>query len=368
MNTLVLQPHSRRLDWSFFIGRSREPAERSSLPLSMSDAGQVTAALARIVADCRRGRRGGPYGSSVRDGVDAAAVRAGFGGAEFDAPAPVTPDTLRALGELAGQDPLHAPGMLTFLDCCQRVLGETPVVLVFETAFFAHLPPREHLYGLDAGLAQGMALRRLGYHGIYHEAACLSAGRRIAGEPPRRILSICLENRPEIAAVLGRRPLMVTGGATPLEGLPGQTSCGELDPGIVLMLAEKLRWGAEQIDQALTRQSGWEGLAGRRADLEELFTSPDPQLQAAMEMVRYRMLLACGAGVAALGGVDRIVFSGRYAGVAEVLGPWLQEKLLRACRHSGGPITWQQFREPLDRLIANAALAGLPTAIPQSVR
>jgi len=41
---------------------------------------------------------------------------------------------------------------------------------------------------------------------------------------PARILSICLDAQPEIAAVLGRRPITVTGGATPLEGLPGETT------------------------------------------------------------------------------------------------------------------------------------------------
>jgi acetate kinase len=373
MNTLVLQPYSRRLDYTFFPGHSRRPADATSLAASMNDAGQVADALQRIVAACRGDRRGG---------VDLVAVRAAFGGAEFRGPAPVTQETLQKLRSLVPQDPLHLPALLVLLDCLAAALPGTPVVLVFETAFFAALPAREHLYGLDAQLAQGMNLRRYGYHGILHEAACLGCHGLTSSEDralpqtgstrkqrteaaprvaPLRTLSICLENQPEIAAVLGRRPVMVTSGATPLEGLPGQTTCGELDPGIVLMLAEKLHWGAEQINLALTRGSGWLGLTGERVGLDALFASDRPELQLAADVMRYRMLLACGAGVAAMGGVDRIVFSGRYAEVSASLGPWLQSKLSLACRHAKGQIVCQTFLEPPDRLIADAAKGAIRT-------
>jgi acetate kinase len=85
-----------------------------------------------------------------------------------------------------------------------------------------------------------LALRRWGYHGLFHEAASMEAGRawRKRGfDQPARILSICLEAQPEIAAVLGRRPITVTSGATPLEGLPGETNSGEIDPAVALALA-----------------------------------------------------------------------------------------------------------------------------------
>jgi acetate kinase len=352
MNTLVLQPYSRRLDYSFFTDVSRRPADAASLAATMNDAAQVAKTLGSIVAACRQG----PAAE-----VDLVAVRGAFGGAEFRGPALVTEDTLQKLRDLVPQDPLHVPALLVLLDCLAAALPETPVVLVFETAFFAELPARENLYGLDAQLAQGMNLKRYGYHGILHEAACLEGRSGAPRSESARTISICLENQPEIAAVQGRRPVMVTSGATPLEGLPGQTTCGELDPGIVLMLAEKLRWGAEQINLALTRGSGWLGLTGERMGLDTLMTSDRPELQLAADVMRYRMLLACGAGTAAMGGVDRIVFSGRYAGLSHLLGPWLQSKLSTACRHGGGQIVWQEFLESPDRLIADAALGAVGT-------
>jgi hypothetical protein len=91
--------------------------------------------------------------------------------------------------------------------------------------------------------------------------------------------------------------------------------------------------------------------------LETVFASDRPALQLAREMIEYRLLLACGAGIAAMGGVDQIVFSGRYVGASRILGPWLQGRLSTACRGSGRKVTWKDSREPLDRLIADAALA-----------
>ena len=204
-------------------------------------------------------------------------------------------------------------------------------VLVFETAFFTGLPSREYLYALDADLPRVQGLRRYGFHGILHEAACRETVRRHHAERLRgmpRILSICLEPRPELAAVCGLQPVMVTSGATPLEGLPGQTSCGELDPSIVIALATEHGWGAEQINTALTQESGFKGLTGADATLEQLYKADSASSRLAREIFQYRLLLACGAGMAAMGGLDAIVFSGRFVSLGQPLFAWLQSQPL----------------------------------------
>ena len=72
-----------------------------------------------------------------------------------------------------------------------------------------------------------------------------------------RIVSICLEPRPELAACLGLRPLMVTGGNTPVEGLPGERTCGDIDPSVALKLAHELPGGLEEANQVLTARAGY---------------------------------------------------------------------------------------------------------------
>jgi len=306
----------------------------------------------------------------VTTSPDVIGIRLPFGGAAFDGPARVTSRVMQQLDALVAQAPLHVPPAITLIETCRRLLPQVPIVLAFETAFFAALPPREHLYAINVDAAGTGKLRRYGFHGLHHEAVCrhVQRLRRREGETAAaRVLSICLEPRSEIAAVIGNHPVMVTSGTTPLEGLPGETTCGELDPSIVLMLAKEMDWGPEQINETLTRESGLAGLAGRPTTLAEVLASEEPSLREAREVLRYRMLLFCGAGVAAMGGVDAVVFSGRFAKLGERLGPWLTSKMPHRDRETD-TVVWQTFDEPLARIVADMAAASYRGDVPPGGR
>ena len=148
---------------------------------------------------------------------------------------------------------------------------------------------------------------------------------------------------------------MCTSGATPLEGLPGHTSCGELDPSIVLMLARKLKWGPEQINTVLTQQSGLLGLAGRPVMLDDVISPEAADLELARSVLKNRILSACGAGMAAMGGMDQIVFSGRFAQEGQILGPWLVTRLTFKGGNEHRPPEWLCFTESLDCVLAERA-------------
>ena len=356
MNILAMIVTPQRLDYAHFKGMAREPATRDSIAdLRDSGSDAVEIALRAIADRC---------GLADRESeLDMIAIRAAFGGTVFDGPVMVTDEVLRTVQELAAGSPLHAAALLDLLAACRRVFADKPIVLVFETSFFVKLPPQERCYALGRAVAPNGGPRRFGYHGIFHETACRYAAKTLCergdGSPPR-MLSICLEPRPEVAAVLGGTPYMVTSGATPMDGLPSHTACGELDPSIILFIADKWKWGAEQINAVLTTESGILGMTGRPATLAELFTSSAADLQPAREMIQYRMLRACGAGAAALGGVDALVFSGRYAAAGQALGPALAGRLEKALRGAiSREIPWGCLAEPLDRIVADAAAAKL---------
>ncbi len=338
MNILVLKPGVRSIDWSLTCAEA-----------SRSQAGQMDAAGIDRNLQALRAHLAGSR-------PEALAVRASCGGTGFRGPVVADSSSITALAGLVEEAPLHLPVVLSLLEGCRRVFPGMPTVLFFETAFFSRLPRRESTYGIDNELSESLGLRRQGYHGIYHEAACAHAIRS-TGISPRsaRVLSICLEPHPEIVAVLGNRPLMCTSGATPLEGLPGHTSCGELDPNIVLMLARKLGWGPEQINNALTRQSGLFGLAGCPVMLDDVFAPEAADLRLARSVLENRILSACGAGMAAAGGVDAIVFSGRFFTAGNTLGPWLSARLTFRGGNERRPPRWIGFGEPLDRVIAERA-------------
>ena len=55
--------------------------------------------------------------------------------------------------------------------------------------------------------------------------------------------------------------------STPMEGLPGEANCGEIDPSIALALAADPEVGPERANLMLTRESGFFGMLGWRATL-----------------------------------------------------------------------------------------------------
>ena len=97
---------------------------------------------------------------------------------------------------------------------------------------------------------------------------------------------------------------------------------------------------------------GLRGLAGEAVSLSEVLHSTQTQHQLAREVMLYRILQTCGAGVAALGGLDAIVFSGRYASLGKQLRPWLEGRLHL---HTPHPIDWITLDRAHNRLVADQA-------------
>jgi acetate kinase len=359
MNVLVFQPQ-KNLDYSYFVKSNHRPICQGRIEtyrVCVKERNLLLTELRSALEQCSQ--------AAAFKGPDAIAIRVRFGGEKFTHPTLVDRHVMRELEDLALHAPLHLPPIPILVDCCQEVFHGIPIVLVFDTAFFTQLPQREYLYGLDTDLTRQWSIRRYGFHGLYHEAACVNVLSRVRksdspqSKPSKTpcILSICLEPRPELSAVVGRRPLTVTSGATPLEGLPGQTNCGELDSSIILTLSEKMKWNAEKINSALTQQSGLSGLVGKPVSLEEVLTSSADEAQLAKDVLRYRILMTSGMGIAAMGGLDHIVFSGRYAALGRELGPWLSSRLpidRQTIDQKHGKI-WSCFTEPLDYIIAQFA-------------
>lgn len=322
MRILTINSTLRNLAVTAFRGGSDEPILEQQLGGSRDDRA-LTSEEAEADAFL-------PVSRALEDAgmlpLDVIAVRGLHGGDRFKRPVFASESVLAELATLAPQAPLHVPRLIEVVEAAGRAFPQTPVVLVFETAFFVPLPERERRYGVDPALTDSRSLRRYGYHGIFHEGACLHAVRKLESREPC-LLSICLEPRPELAACRGRRPVMVTGGSTPVEGLPGETSCGDLDPSVVLKLADDGRLGPEGTNHLLTCKSGLRGLTGRNVSLAQVLQGGDDNLQLAKDVFLHHLLRACGAGIAALGGLDAIVYSGRYADSASVLHDRLNGRL-----------------------------------------
>jgi acetate kinase len=290
--------------------------------------------------------------------IDLLTIRAVYGGREFTRPVVLDGEGHARLQRLRAQSPLSVASTTSLIADARAAFPTTPIALAFETSFFVDLPHRETTYALP--IAEGQAIRRWGYHGLYHDVATQELTEKLDSDKhPARMLSICLDSRPEIAAVLGHVPLTVTSGNTPMEGLSGEFNCGEIDPAIALALAADPTLGPERANLLLTRESGFLGMLGRPATLAEVLTEKRARFARVREHLLYHMGLAAGGGLAALEGLDGVVFSGRYAEHGDKVAEYLLPRLERILDRPAGSLPWHVCRMPLASIVAEAGISAL---------
>ncbi|RYP86776.1 acetate/propionate family kinase [Nocardioides guangzhouensis] len=213
--------------------------------------------------------------------------------------------------------PLHNPQALRALRRARERFPDLPHVAVFDTAFFADLPPAAATYALDAGIAERLRLRRYGMHGISHRYVA-ARGAELLGRDLAELRQVTLHlgNGASVAAVRGGRALDTSMGLTPLEGLVMGTRPGDLDPGVVVHLLRHGGLDVDGLEDLLHHRSGLLGLAGH-SDFRDLVAARDmgdERARAAYDVYVHRLRKYVGAYVAVLGGLDVLTFT---AGVGE---------------------------------------------------
>lgn len=256
------------------------------------------------------------------DSVEAIGHRLVQGGAVFQQPTRVDQTALEQLRNLDSLAPLHNPPARRVLESLYRTAHSIPHVMIFDTAYFANLPPAAAQYAIPVNLAAKHQIKRYGAHGTSHEYVTRLACHSLGWSPetdytsPPRIISLHLGGGASMTASLGLRAMETSMGFTPLEGLVMATRCGDLDPSIPGVLMERESLSAAEIDSLLNRESGLKGLCGEtdmRAILQRIDVG-DAQASAALDIYIHRIRKYLGAYLVVLGGVDAIVFT---AGVGE---------------------------------------------------
>jgi len=204
-----------------------------------------------------------------------------------------------------------------------------PQVAVFDTAFHHTLPAYAYLYGLPYELYEKKGVRRYGFHGTSHAYVSLRAAQFLGRRPNElEIVSCHLGNGSSLCAVDHGRSVDTTMGFTPAEGLIMGTRCGDLDAGVLAFLERTEGLTAAQSEELVNKKSGLLGLSGISSDMREVMKAADadePRALLAVKAYCYRVRKYIGAYVAAMGGLDAVVFTGGIGqGSAEVRALALQ--------------------------------------------
>lgn len=241
------------------------------------------------------------------------------GGETMTAPTLITEAVKTIIQECIPLAPLHNPPNMEGIRACEKYFPGMPQVAVFDTAFHTTLPDYAYVYGLPYRLYREDKVRRYGFHGTSHQYVSQTAAEAVHLPLAEiRLISCHLGNGCSITAVKDGKSIDTSMGFTPLEGLIMGTRCGDLDPAIVFYLMQHKQLDVKQIDQLLNKQSGLLGLAGIGSnDLRDIIRAKNQghsQAELAFNAFIYRIKKYIGAYMAAMGGLDVIVFT---AGIGE---------------------------------------------------
>ncbi len=252
------------------------------------------------------------------DEIGAVGHRIVHGGEKFASATVINDEVIKAIEECNDLAPLHNPANLIGIRSCQAIMPGVPMVAVFDTAFHQTMPKKAYLYGIPYEYYEKYKVRRYGFHGTSHEFVSKRAAEFLGKDINNFRVIVChLGNGASISAVCNGKCVDTSMGLTPLEGLIMGTRSGDLDPAILQFISNKENLSIDEMLNVLNKKSGVLGLSGVSSDFRDLGEaagSGNEQAKTTLETYYYRVAKYIGSYVAAMNGVDAIVFT---AGVGE---------------------------------------------------
>ncbi|MBP6977276.1 MAG: acetate kinase [Lentimicrobiaceae bacterium] len=246
--------------------------------------------------------------------IDAVGHRVVHGGEFFTGSVLIDHDVIEALQVCTDLAPLHNPPNLAGIDAISQYLPQVPQAGVFDTAFHQTMPAHAYLYGLPFEYYEKYRIRRYGFHGTSHryvsQRACNLFGEDIG---QMKIITCHLGNGSSLAAIRHGVSVDTSMGMTPAEGLMMGTRSGDLDPGVLLKIADKEDLSIGQVNDLINKKSGMLGISGISSDMRDVghaAAQGNHQAELALNMFAYRVKKYIGAYAAAMDGLDLVVFTG----------------------------------------------------------
>ncbi len=273
---------------------------------------------------------GAAVGSAVQalgcrsEDVDVVGQRIVLGGTRFSQSVLIEDDVKAEVASLSELAPLHNPPALESIDAVAVAWPGRPQVAVFDTSYYATLPPAQYVYPLPYEWLSEWGVRRFGFHGISHSYCAKRAAAMLDRRRGLRVVSCHLGNGCSATASLDGRAVATTMGFTPLDGLMMGTRPGSLDPGILLYVQQARGLSAGQLEHVLNHEAGLKGVSGVSSDyrhVDEAARTGNHRAQLALEIYATRVRATIGALAVTLGGIDALVFT---AGLGEHSAPLRQ--------------------------------------------
>ncbi len=249
------------------------------------------------------------------DEISAIGHRVVQGGALFNESVLVTDEVIEGIRSLCDLAPLHNPAHIQGIEACRSVFGtELPQVVVFDNAFHSTMPPEAYIFPVPYEYYEKYQVRRYGFHGTSHRFVSARCAE-VMGKDIKdlKIVTCHLGNGSSITAVKGGKCIDTSMGLTPLDGFIMGTRCGAVDPTVITYLQQKEGWTPAETDTILNKKSGVLGISGIGSDDRDVSAAEaegNERAHLARSIQKYQVRKLIGSYVAAMDGLDAIVFTG----------------------------------------------------------
>ncbi|PPQ77127.1 hypothetical protein CVT25_010821 [Psilocybe cyanescens] len=290
-------------------------------------------------------------------------------GGDYNEPVQITQESYDHIEKLSDLAPLHNGAALSVIKACIDVLPDAKSIAYFDTAFHRSIPIHISSYAIDPELAKKRGLKKYGFHGlsyafilravsqyllkVCHDAFAftIEVDIRFLLQPSKSLNLILLHlgSGASACVIKNGESLDTSMGLTPLNGLPGATRSGSVDPSLIFHYTNKAgrithdpsmatHVGVTTAEDILNRKSGWKAITGTadfgvitsKAELEnhdsEIALRNPHRL--AYDIFLDRILHFVGSYHLKLDGeVDAIVFAGGIGEKSVQLRSMIGEKL-----------------------------------------
>lgn len=252
------------------------------------------------------------------DEIDAVGHRVVHSGEDFNCSVLVNDEVLAKCRNNIELAPLHMPANILGIEACREAMPGKPMALVFDTAFHSTMPAYAYMYAINYGDYKNYKIRRYGFHGTSHKYVSQEAIKYLKKPAEETKIVTChLGGGSSISAVKGGKCIDTSMGFTPLAGVPMGTRSGDLDPAVLEYLAAKKHYTILDCVNYLNKECGVAGISGVSSDFRDLTKAAsegNERAQLALDVFSYDVKKYIGSYIAAMGGLDCLVFT---AGIGE---------------------------------------------------
>jgi acetate kinase len=227
----------------------------------------------------------------------------------------ITPELIDEMERYTAFAPLHTPIAIYIMREALRLFPGVPNFVILDTYFHrtmpevvSHMPiPEEY---------SAMGVRRYGAHGISYESIVYQLQPNV----PEKLIVAHLGNGASITAIRNGASLDTSMGLTPTGGIISGTRTGDIDPGVMLFILNKIaetgvsaKDAADQLETVVSKKSGLAGVSGGMndmRDLREAIKAGDKKARLAVDKFVWTIQKWIGGYVVELGGLDMLVLTG----------------------------------------------------------